>query len=305
MKHLIAVDMKVIPIFTDEVAQDGGWHGQALAHAFAKRGWQALMVSLDSCHVSIIHQQVRVHVPGLHQPAPAAFVRGVAAGSTQQIITRLNILHTLQRQGMTIYNSAKAIETTVDKAMTSQLLAEQGIATPNTWVCEHRGIAHAQMQAALDQGKTLVIKPLFGSQGKGVRLITHRQAFALPQDPFVDGVYYLQEKIETGPYQHDYRVFVVHGRVLAVMQRKGADWLHNVARGAQCTPCDEADVADLGLQAANAIGMHYAGVDLIRDHGGKLWVIEVNSIPAWRGLQTITQVDIAQTLADDVLGYCA
>jgi len=293
--------MKVVPIFTDEVAQAGGWHGQSLAQAFARRGWQALMVSLDSCYVSIVNQSVQVHIPGLTQAAPMAFVRGVAAGSTQQIITRMNLLHTLQRQGITIYNHAKAIETTVDKGLTSQLLAEQGVATPTTWVCEHRHIAHALMQQALDNGKTLVIKPLFGSQGKGVRLIEQRAQFALPQDMFVDGVYYLQEKIDCGAYQHDYRVFVVRGEPIAVMKRQGDSWLHNVARGARCTACDELDVADIGVLAAKAIGIDYAGVDVMRDRDGKLWVIEVNSIPAWRGLQTVTSVEIADVLVNDLL----
>lgn len=293
--------MKVVPIFTDEVAQAGGWHGQSLAQAFARRGWQALMVSLDSCHVNIVDQRVAVHVPGLTESAPMAFVRGVAAGTTQQIITRMNILHTLQRQGMLVYNPARAIEITVDKGLTSQLLAEQHIATPNTWVCEHRTIAHSIMQQALDNGKTLVIKPLFGSQGKGVRLIEHRQQFALPQDQFVEGVYYLQEKIDCGTNQHDYRVFVVNGEPVAAMRRQGDTWLHNVARGARCTPCDEPDVIDVGVRAAQAIGIHYAGVDVIRDHHGKLWVIEVNSIPAWRGLQSITGFEIADVLVNDLL----
>lgn len=293
--------MKVVPIFTDEVAQAGGWHGQSLAQAFARRGWQALMVSLDSCYVSIVNQSVQVHIPGLTQTAPMAFVRGVAAGTTQQIITRMNLLHTLQRQGMTIYNHARAIETTVDKGLTSQLLAEQGVATPTTWVCEHRHIAHALMQQALDNGKTLVIKPLFGSQGKGVRLIEQRAQFALPQDMFVDGVYYLQEKIDCGAYQHDYRVFVVRGEPIAVMKRQGDSWLHNVARGARCTASDELDVADIGVLAAKAIGIDYAGVDVMRDRDGKLWVIEVNSIPAWRGLQTVTSVEIADVLVNDLL----
>ncbi|MDT7850687.1 RimK family alpha-L-glutamate ligase [Methylophilus sp. VKM B-3414] len=293
--------MQVVPIFTDEVAQAGGWHGQSLAQAFARRGWQALMVSLDSCHLSIANQQVLIHIPGLTQPAPMAFVRGVAAGTTQQIITRMNLLHTLQRQGMVIYNSARAIETTVDKGLTSQFLAEQDVATPATWVCEHRHIAHMLMQQALDTGKTLVIKPLFGSQGKGVRLIESRQQFALPQDPFVDGVYYLQEKIECGPYQHDYRVFVVRGEPIAVMQRQGDSWLHNVARGARCSACDEQDVADIGVRAAQAVNIAYAGVDVMRDKHGKLWVIEVNSIPAWRGLQSITSFDIADVLVNDLL----
>lgn len=293
--------MKVVPILTDEVAQAGGWHGQSLAQAFARRGWQALMVSLDSCHISIVQQQVKVHIPGLTHTAPIAFVRGVAAGTTQQIITRMNLLHTLQRQGMTVYNQARAIEITVDKGLTSQLLAEQGIATPNTWVCEHRAVAHALIQQARDAGQALVIKPLFGSQGKGVRLIEPESPLPLPHDAFVDGVYYLQEKIDCGPHQHDYRVFVVRGEPIAVMQRQGEGWLHNVARGARCKACHEVGVAELGVQAARAINIDYAGVDLMRDKHGKLWVIEVNSIPAWRGLQSITSFEIADVLVNDLL----
>lgn len=293
--------MKVVPIFTDEVAQAGGWHGQALAQAFARRGLQTHMVCLDSCSVSVVNQVVTIHIPGLQQTCSIAFVRGVAAGTTQQIITRMNLLHSLQRQGMCVYNPARAIETTVDKNLTSQVLAEHGIATPNTWVCEYRNTAHAIMQQLLDDGKTVVIKPLFGSQGKGVRLIEYPQQFALPHDMFVDGVYYLQEKIDCGPHQHDYRVFVVNGEPVAAMRRHGDGWLHNVARGARCTACDESDVIELGVQAAAAIGINYAGVDLMRDKHGKLWVIEVNSIPAWRGLQTITQVNIADVLVADLL----
>ncbi len=292
-----------VPIFTDEVTQQGGWHGQALAQAFVKRGWQTHMVSLDSCHTCINALQVQVHIPQLEARPRIAFVRGVAAGTTQQIITRINLLHTLKRQGVTVYNDAKAIETTVDKNLTSQLLAEQGIATPKTWVCEHRTTAHAIMQNALDAGNHLVIKPLFGSQGKGVRLISSPKDFALPQDQYVDGVYYLQEQIDTGNYNYDYRVFVIGDQVMAVMKRQGEGWLHNVAQGARCMSCDEQDVADLGLQASLALNMHYAGVDIMRDKHGQLWVIEVNSIPAWRGLQSITNIDIAQHLVDDLLRY--
>ena len=56
------------------------------------------------------------------------------------------------------------------------------------------------------------------------------------------------------------------------------------------------------------IDIAYCGVDIIRDADGKLWVLEVNSIPAWRGLQraisvNATQmVNIAQILVDDFIG---
>ena len=143
----------------------------------------------------------------------------------------------------------------------------------------------------------LVIKPLFGSQGKGVRLVdkTH---LPLPMDCFVDGVFYLQEWLAA---PHDYRVFVVNGQVLAAMKRTGEDWLHNVAQGARCEQTDEPDVLAIALQASSVLEIAYCGVDVIRDENGQLSVLEVNSIPAWRGLQSVAEVDVAQALVDDFL----
>jgi tetrahydromethanopterin:alpha-L-glutamate ligase len=61
----------------------------------------------------------------------------------------------------------------------------------------------------------------------------------------------------------------------------------------------------LALEAARAIGADYAGVDLIRDEAGRLLVLEINSNPAWKGLQSVTDVNIAWTLADDFLAALA
>jgi glutathione synthase/RimK-type ligase-like ATP-grasp enzyme len=74
-----------------------------------------------------------------------------------------------------------------------------------------------------------------------------------------------------------------------------------VAQGAECKAADEADVLELAIKAAEAIDIAYCGVDIIRDATGKLWVLEVNSIPAWRGLQSATNVNVAQVLVDDFL----
>ena len=120
----------------------------------------------------------------------------------------------------------------------------------------------------------------------------------LPMDAFVDGVFYLQNFIEA---QHDYRVFVINNQVIAAMSRKGEGWLHNVAQGAKCEKCDDAEVFEIAIKAAQALDIAYCGVDVIRDAQGQLYVLEVNSIPAWRGLQSVAKVDVAQSLVDDFL----
>lgn len=291
-----------VPIITDEAAQQGGWHGIALSDAFARRGLEAVFVELQDCMIDLSGQQPRIRIPHFSTPPALAFIRGIAAGTLQQVITRLNILHILRMQGTYIYNDAKAIERTVDKGMTSFLLMHHGIPTPATWVCESRQQAHAIIQTQLQQHNALVIKPLFGSQGQGVRLITRQDALPLPRDMFVDGVYYLQQMVHTGQHNYDYRVFVVNHQAVAAMQRSGEGWLHNVARGAQCTWVEDQEIQSLAERASRAVDIDYCGVDIIRDADGQLWVLEVNSIPAWRGLQSVCATDIAQILVDDLIG---
>ena len=286
-----------IPIFTD----DAGWHGAQLKQAFATRGVEAIFVSLQDCLIDLSQQQPHIQIPHFNALPKSAFVRGVTGGTLPQVITRLNILHMLKALGVTIYNDGRAIERTVDKAMTSFLLHQANIDTPPTWACESRHIAHEIINQEINnKHEKLVIKPLFGSQGEGVRLV-EKDKLPVPMDAFVDGVFYLQRFVNTGHHKHDYRIFVVGNQAVAAMRRSGDGWLHNVAQGAQCEATDEADVLELAIKAAKAIEIAYCGVDIIRDADGKLWVLEVNSIPAWRGLQNATSINVAQILVDDLL----
>lgn len=291
----------MIPIFTDESAQQGGWHGTALMEAFAKRGHDAFLVELQDVLIDLSQPKPSIQLPHLAQKPELAFVRGIAGGTLQQVITRLNVLHMLKMQGTYIYNDAKAIERTVDKGMTSFLLRQHDVATPATWVAESRQMAHQLIQQHLETHDCVIIKPLFGSQGKGVRRLTRQTSLPLPKDMHVDGVFYLQTFIDSGQHNHDYRVFIINQEPVAAMQRSGQGWLHNVAQGAICKATDEADVLEVAVKAAKALNIDYCGVDVIRDRHGQLWVLEVNSIPAWRGLQSVTQQNIAQLLVNDLL----
>ena len=287
-----------IPIFTD----DAGWQGAQLKQAFAKRGVEAVFVSLQDCVINLSQQTPKIQIPHFDMLPPAAFVRGVAGGTLQQVITRLNVLHMLTRQGVRIYNQTQAIERTVDKAMTSFLLRMHGVATPATWVCESRAHMEIIRQQALNNGQQLVLKPLFGSQGQGVRKLLHSEPLPVPMQQYVDGVYYLQQLIETADTPHDYRVFVVGGKVVAAMKRLGASWVNNVASGARCEAfVPNQQMTELAVNAANAVDIDYCGVDIIQAVNGDYYVLEVNSIPAWRGLQGVTDFNIAEVLVDDLL----
>ncbi len=300
MNERVALNPR-IPVFTD----DPGWHGKRLKEAFSARGLEAVFVSLRDCALALESADgPAVVIPGFERGLPAGvFVRGVPGGTVQQVITRLNVLHMLQLLGVTVYNSGRAVERTVDKAMTSFLLNQHGVATPPTWVCESRQQALQILQQETQAQHALVIKPLFGSQGQGVRKLEAGAVMPVPMEQHVEGVYYLQRYIDSGEGAwHDYRVFVIQGHAVAAMVRHGSSWVNNVALGGRCEPLlPVGEVAELAVAAAAAVGIDYCGVDVIRDRSGQLYVLEVNSIPAWKGLQGVCSMNIAQLLVDDFI----
>src|SRR5690606_8153911 len=113
-------------------------------------------------------------------------------------------------------------------------------------------------------GHATVLKPLFGSQGRGLRLL--RGPDELPPPEEVAGVYHLQRFVGATANWHDFRVLVVDGSAVAGMVRRGTSWITNVHQGALPEPLAiDGQIGELAVAAARAVGCIYAGVDLIRD----------------------------------------
>ena len=68
---------------------------------------------------------------------------------------------------------------------------------------------------------------------------------------------------------------------------------------------DEAELAALAIAAAAAVGADFAGVDIVPAADGNLFVLEVNSMPAWSGLQSVVAVNIADAIAEALLKFLA
>jgi RimK family alpha-L-glutamate ligase len=225
-----------------------------------------------------------VSVPSL-DGCDAVIVRGIPRGSLEQVIFRVDALHTLT---VPCVNSPRALERTIDKFLASALLARAGLPTPRTVACERRDDA---LVAFDELGGDVIVKPLFGAMGAGMtrvddRDVAYRVFHALEIER---AVYYLQEAL---PRDRDVRAFVVGGRVVAAIERVGEGWRANLARGADARPIElTAEQERVCLAAAEALDADYAGVDLLGDH-----VLELNGIPGWHGLQTATGVEVAPAL---------
>jgi len=287
-----------IAIFVD----DADWHTRRLKRAFAALNVEAVSLSLGDSGFEVGGDGHGLRLPGFAEGLPdAVFVRTISAGSFEQVTMRLGVLHALRELGVPVHNDARAIERCVDKSMTSFLLHKQGIPTPATWSIESAAEARRVARAEARPERPLVLKPLFGSQGRGLRLI--EGVGALPPPDEIAGVYYLQRFIRgRAPGWRDWRVFVVGGRALAAMIRHGTHWRTNAAQGARCEGVAATGaLAALATAAAAAVGADYAGVDIVQDADDRYLVLEVNSMPAWAALQRVASVDIAGELAANLL----
>jgi tetrahydromethanopterin:alpha-L-glutamate ligase len=293
-----------VAIMTDET----GWHTSRLKKAFRARGVDARCADLAECRIDTTWAPHGLAIPGFGRALPdAVFVRGIAGGTFEQVTLRLGVLHALRECGVPVYNDARAIERSVDKSMTSFLLNLHGVPTPATWAGESAAFAQRVLMREAAAGRRVVLKPLFGSQGKGLRRLGGRRRdgslVPLPSLRASGRVAYLQRYVDGTRPGFDWRVLVIGERAVAAMRRVGGKgWIHNFARGAVCEPVQlDPILAETAVQATRALGLDYAGVDLIPGPDSAALVLEVNGVAAWKGLQSVTELDIAAALVDDLL----
>jgi RimK family alpha-L-glutamate ligase len=281
------------------------WHARELVAALARQGILAQPLRLEDCRFETTNP-FGLHIPGFAECLPeTVFIRSMAGGSFEAVTLRLGVLHALQARGVTVCNDVRAIERCVDKSMTSFLLARAGIPTPATWVTESDETARQIVLRETASGP-LVLKPLFGSQGRNLRLITRVEDLPAPVE--IAGVYYLQRflGVERDGAFRDFRLLVWEGRTIAAMMRHARHWVTNVKRGGRpVAVVPDRTMNELAVRAAAAVGADLAGVDILYDADDQPTVLEVNSMPAWSGLQKVTAINIAGVIASGLAGSAA
>ena len=230
----------------------------------------------------------------------AVLVRTMPPGSLEQVIFRMNALALLQYSNDDIgqfvppivLNSPRAIEIAVDKYLSLALLRQNNISVPRTHICQQ---ADAAMHAYEQLGPDVVVKPLFGGEGRGITRVSD-PALALRAFKMIEqlgGVIYQQEFIAHEGF--DIRILVIGDNTFGIRRVNPDDWRTNVSLGARAEPFEaSAELIQLARQAANVVRAKIAGVDILIAPDGTPTVLEVNAVPGWKGLAEATGKDIAQ-----------
>lgn len=276
-----------------------GWGTQQLETSIQKRGVSSALFSFSHLTARVGYQPATSSgLEDLVRELDAIIVRPVGRGSLEEIIFRMDLLHRFERLGVLVVNPADAIEQCADKYHALALLEENRVPVPRTIVTEN---LEAALQGFHELGGDVVLKPIFGSRGIGSTRISDpniaERVFSTLL--FQHSVLYLQEFIHHG--NSDIRAFVVGTKVVAAMRRIADSWKTNVSQGANPIAIQlSRELESLAVKSAGIAGCKVAGVDILEGRSGSK-IIELNSQPGWRGLQSVSHVNISDSIVDYIV----
>lgn len=279
------------------LAPQESWHFQDLCRAGHSGNHEFISIAYSRLIAELPSGNVRCDDTNLLD-LDALLTRAMPAGSLEQVVFRMDALYVAQEGGLPCINSPKAVEASVDKYLSLAGISRAGLRIPETLVCEnHRDVGDAFERL----GGDVILKPIFGSEGRGLVRIQERE-LAERYHRFVEGlggVLYLQRFIDLGG--EDIRVLVIGDDCFAMRRRATRDWRSNVSQGGKGEPIVASDeIRDIAKRASQAVGAEFAGVDVGHDRQGNALVLEVNAAPGWRGISEVLNVDIGSRLLEYV-----
>ena len=275
------------------------WHVAELLKASSSNNIRAAVIDWETIGSLAISHGEKFWPNSLHT-ADAILVRTMPAGTLEQVISRMDILARLAIRGSVVLNNPKSLESAIDKYVTTTRLIDAGVPVPPSAIVQSSADLE---QCTVQFGGDVVLKPIFGSNGQGLfRLECDNK----PLPPFFSetGVAVAQQYIANDGW--DARILVVGTEAFA-MRRIAADgeWRTNIARGGKAelfTPPSE--WIQLAHAATQAVGAHIAGVDILPGRDGSIWVLEVNAVPGWKALQTVTSKNISAAILSTIRDHC-
>lgn len=263
------------------------------------RGHKVKVVKYKNCYLSLDEKHPSVHYKGKKLSGFDAIIPRISNGMTRYGCA---VVRQFEMQGAWTASSSIAITRARDKLRSQQILTKAGIDTPKTLVSRNT----ADIDDLLEQiGLPVIIKLATGTHGNGVVLADTKKAAKSALQAFYlyneDGTNILLQEYIKESAGTDIRAFVVGSRVVASMQRQSLDddFRSNLHKGGGGTSIKlTPEEKRIAVRAAKAMGLHVAGVDLMRSNRGPL-VLEVNASPGF-GIEKITGRNVAVKIIDYV-----
>lgn len=271
---------------------------ESLSTSFDGRGEQDVACAITSGDRLPALQESQLPVVSLRD-FDVVLARTMPVGSLEQITFRLSALHSLVMEGRQVVNSPTALEIAIDKYRTLSRVARLGYQVPATRVVQTRREA---MQAFDELGGDVVVKPLFGGEGRGVMRVSDRELawFTFATLERIDAVLYVQAFVRPGGV--DTRLLVIGDEIFAIRRYAVEGWKTNVSLGGRSEAVAISDEQhQLARSIADDIGMKIGSVDLLDCESGIPKVLEVNAVPGWKGAESALGFSIAERMMNTLL----
>lgn len=267
-----------------------------LVEAIEKRGHEAEVIDHLKCTVVSDVGQPIIYYQGKELKGIDAIIPRIGAS-----VTFYGTAVVRQFEMMKVFsaNPSIAIVRSRDKLRSLQIFTRHHIGIPRTIFVNHSRNVDTLLKEV--GGTPVVIKLLEGTQGVGVVLAETRQAARSVIQAFfgLNASFVIQEFIKEAGGA-DIRAFVVNGKVVGAMKRQGeeGDFRSNLHRGgtSQAIKLSRAE-KKTAIEAAKAMGLNVAGVDMLQSARGPL-LLEVNSSPGLKGIEAATGLDIANNIIE-------
>lgn len=289
-----AAEMRIVVL-----GEPSGWHVGRVVEAALARGHEAAVVRWAELGTAIGGPSgpngppEELFLPQSLDEADVVLVRGMPAGGLEEVIFRMNVLGRLAARGTRVVNPPRSLELAIDKHLSLAAMATAGLPVPRSCVAQSPAAIREAWRAL---GGEAVVKPLFGSQGKGIERLADAaslERFLACRPP--DALAYLQAFIPHAGW--DARLFVLGREVLAMRRTSATDWRTNIALGGTAEPFDPpATWIDLARKAAEVLGAVVAGIDVVEDRAGQPFILEANAVPGWRALESVVGTDVADRI---------
>lgn len=262
-----------------------------------KRGHKVKVIKYKNCYISLDEKHPNIFYHGKKLEGYDAILPRISNNMTKYGCT---IVRQFEMQGIWSAASSIAITRTRDKLRAAQILTKNKIDTPKTLVSRNT----ADIDDLLDQlDLPVIIKLAVGTHGNGVVLADTKKAAKSALQAFYlyneDGTSILLQEYIKESAGTDIRAFVVGNRVIASMQRQSLtdDFRSNLHKGGEGKIIKLTDEEKkVAVAATKAMGLHIAGVDLMRSKRGPL-VLEVNASPGF-GIEKVTGRNVAAKIIE-------
>ena len=277
------------------------WTAHAFVTNIKKRGAKAVPINLSAVSASISSADFSIFdtdFKGLE--LDAILVRDVGISfSLEPISFKFDLLRQFETS-MIVMNSPTAIQNAANKFFSFYLFKRAHLPLPRTTITSELEVA----VQAIKEFKSVLVKPIFGSQGKGIIKLESSQLDLkqrLAELLNERGVLYLQEFVPNPG--RDIRVFVVGEEALGAIYRVSLNdsIVSNLSQGGTPVRCElTEDLEELAIRVTKAIGADFAGIDLLEGEKGLL-VLEVNGTPSGKGINQACGIDVTERIVDLLL----